>query len=312
MIIVTGACGFIGSNLVASLASEGHEITAVDVASKMVGANFPSNVYLMDSDMFRQGIRTSLLGSNVTHIFHLGACADTMETNESIMMESNVVFSKDIMWLAAKGKIPTVYASSAAVYGNSDSSTEIRSNENPINLYAKSKLMFDNILRQNKNGLRNTFVGLRFFNVYGPSEARKGKMASMPYQIWKQIKEDGVCNLFGETEGCAAGEQKRDFVSVEDVISVMKYFAFKTEPVKGVFNVGTGVARSFNDVANTVIGALGSGRVEYVPFPEVLVGKYQMNTCADLTALRGAGYSGDFKTIEEGVVSAIVDWNKNG
>lgn len=280
MILVTGACGFIGTNLVKSLLADGHEVMAVDAAYKVANHKFPVEVLVVDSDSFRKSIRTPA-SLELSHIFHLGACADTTETNTSIMWDANVRFASEVYGLGSWLRIPIVYASSAAVYGNSDSFVESPANEHPENLYAQSKKHFDDLVRQNMNR-PHTVAGLRFFNVYGPSERNKGRMASMPYQIYRQLKEKGVCRLFQGAGEIPDGGQRRDFVHVDDVVEVMKFFGFKEKPSLGIFNVGTGQARTFNSVAQILIERLGSGLISYVPFPESLVGKYQMNTCANL------------------------------
>ncbi len=313
MILVTGACGFIGGNIVKNLLSEGYEVLAVDVTSKIKAHKFPASVVVLDSDEFRRNIKSRQFGDiNISHAFHLGACANTMETNESIMRDSNVMFSREVMGYCLWHKARFVYASSAAVYGGSASSKESHSNENPQNLYGRSKLEFDNLVRQNMARFSCPSVGFRFFNVYGPGERAKGPMASMPYQIYNQLKTRGFCQLFGDTAGYGPGEQRRDFVHVDDVIKVMKFFAFDAVDTRGIFNLGTGVSRSFNDVAYGVIDLLNGGRVDYVPFPQNLVGKYQMNTTADLEALRGVGYIEPFLSLEDGLGLAVKDWNKNG
>jgi ADP-L-glycero-D-manno-heptose 6-epimerase len=176
--------------------------------------------------------------------------------------------------------------------------------EDPLNVYAFSKLMFDRYAQRLVSEARSTVVGLRYFNVYGPREGHKGRMASMVWQLWKQLETSGVARLFEGTDGYGPGEQRRDFVSVDDVAEVNAFFGLG--PVRtGVYNVGTGAARSFNDVARTLIRRLGSGRIEYVPFPQSLAGKYQSFTEADTTRLREAGYDQPFRTLEQGIERMI-------
>ena len=182
--------------------------------------------------------------------------------------------------------------------------------ELPINVYAYSKLSFDQYMRKQYSTHYNTVVGLRYFNVYGTREASKGKMASMVYQLAKQLMGTGTAKLFTGTDGYPDGGQERDFVCVEDVAKSNLFFADNPRPVKGIFNVGTGKARSFNDVANTLIKLNGSGKIEYVPFPEKLIGKYQSFTEANLDKLRAAGYADKFLTLEEGASKRWETWKK--
>ena len=202
-----------------------------------------------------------------------------------------------------------MYASSAAVYGSSSAFAPSRENERPLNLYALSKLAFDNHVRSVAAKSASTVAGLRYFNVYGPRESHKGKMASMVYQLYRQLKESGRARLFVGSDGYADGEQRRDFVFVDDIVRVN--LALAEGPVRrGVFNVGTGHSRSFNDVAGTIISHLGSGAIDYIPFPPNLVDKYQSFTQAELSELRKAGYTEPFSTLENGIAQSIDAWNK--
>ena len=216
------------------------------------------------------------------------------------MLDTNYEFSKEILRWCLDRKIPLVYASSASVYGAGKVCIEEPTYEAPINVYAYSKLQFDRYVRRLAPQIGSTVVGLRYFNVYGPREAHKGRMASMIWQLYHQLKKDGVCRLFTGTDGYEDGGQLRDFVAVSDVAKVNLFFA-AAAPRVGVYNCGTGKARSFNDVANALIARLGRGRIEYVPFPDSLKGKYQSFTEADLTRLRAAGYEADFTELEDGV-----------
>jgi ADP-L-glycero-D-manno-heptose 6-epimerase len=210
---------------------------------------------------------------------------------------------------ALANKIPLVYASSAAVYGSSSAFAPSRENERPLNLYGLSKLAFDNHVRSVVARSESTVAGLRYFNVYGPRESHKGKMASMVYQLYQQLKSSGRARLFKGTGGYADGEQRRDFVFVGDVVRVN--LALAEGPVRcGVFNVGTGRARSFNDIANIVIARLGAGAIDYVPVPENVVDKYQSFTQADLSGLRHAGYAENFSSLEDGIAQSIDAWNQ--
>ena len=313
MYVVTGAAGFIGSNVVRALNARGDEdILVVDdgafleTTTNLNGCAFSDG---MDKGVFRERVQSGAFDADVAAILHQGACADTMETDESYMMDNNVEYSKVLLEFALTRQVPFVYASSASVYGVSRDTAEVPANEAPLNLYARSKLAFDQHVRSILAGAESTVVGLRYFNVYGPGEVHKGRMASMVYQLCRQLMETGVARLFEGTDGYADGEQRRDFVYVADVAKANLFFA--DEPVKkGIFNVGTGHSRSFNDVVNTAIALLGGGRTEYIPFPEQLKGKYQSFTEADLAALRGAGYKETFTTLEQGIAQSLAYWEQ--
>jgi ADP-L-glycero-D-manno-heptose 6-epimerase len=312
MIIVTGGAGFIGSNLVAALNASGEtDILIVD----RLGENFRNLSDLRFSDFmqpeeFVMALEPLGLRGAIEVIFHQGACADTTLSDGDYMMENNFTFSKRILHFAVEKKVPLVYASSASVYGSGRSSQPEPGQERPLNLYALSKLAFDQHVRAMLDQARSTVVGLRYFNVYGPRERHKGRMASMVYQLYRQLKENGRARLFEGTDGFGNGEQQRDFVFVGDVVSVNRFFARKEVVSKGIFNVGTGAARSFNDVARALIKALGRGAIEYFPFPESLRGKYQSFTQADVSALRAAGFKPSFAAVEAGIAESVGRWNE--
>src|SRR5579862_7375585 len=311
MIIVTGGAGFIGSNLIAALNAKG--VTDVIVVDRR-GDNARNLDDLkvsdfMQPDEFVRAIGRKALPDRIEAIFHQGACADTTCTDGRYMIENNFTFSKLILQFAPSRKVPLVYASSAAVYGSSSAFAPSRENERPLNLYALSKLAFDNHVRSVGAKFQSTVVGLRYFNVYGPRESHKGKMASMVYQLYRQLKQSGRARLFAGTDGYADGEQRRDFVLVDDVVRVN--LALAEGPVRNaIFNVGTGQSRTFNDVATTIIAQLGGGEIEYIPFPKNLAGKYQSFTQADVSALRSAGYTDTFSTLENGIARSIDAWNR--
>jgi ADP-L-glycero-D-manno-heptose 6-epimerase len=309
MWIVTGGAGFIGSNLIHALNGQGHtEILVVDRQNK----GFGNLSDLRFADLLQPEEFLEMLGRNappdrIEAILHQGACADTTCTDQRFMMENNVSFSKAVLHFAIEKKIPLVYASSAAIYGANNIFRESPENEAPLNLYGQSKLIFDNYVRSILPSVSSPVVGLRYFNVYGPRETYKGRMASMIYQLYCQLRRDGRARLFEGSGGFAAGEQRRDFISVSDVIGVNLFFA--TGPVrKGIFNVGTGQARTFNEVAMQLTHVLGKGAVEYIPFPEGLREKYQSNTQADIAALRAAGYADAFASLEDGIARAAQVW----
>ncbi len=310
MIILTGGAGFIGSNLLAALNAKG--ATDVLVVDRR-GNNFRNLRDLKFSDFmepaeFSRALERKSLSERIEAIFHQGACADTTCTDGRYMIENNFTFSKSILRFALSRKVPLVYASSAAVYGSSSAFAPSRENERPLNLYGLSKLGFDNHVRSVAAGFGSTVAGLRYFNVYGPRESHKGKMASMVYQLYRQLKTSGRARLFKGTDGYADGEQQRDFVFVNDIVRVNLALA-EGRARSGIYNVGTGQARTFNDVANTIVARLGSGAIEYVPFPESLAGKYQSFTQAELSSLRNAGYAETFSTLENGIAQSIDAWD---
>lgn len=303
-IIVTGAAGFVGSNLVRALNARGYdEIVAVDDLSdgdkfkNLAGCGIAD---YWDRDEFRADIRRWNLRNDINLVFHQGACADTTESDGRYMMDVNYSYSKEILNWCLERRIPLVYASSASVYGLRRHCVEDPAHENPLNVYAYSKWQFDNYARRLFGEAKSTVVGLRYFNVYGPGESHKERMASMVWQLWKQLETSGVARLFEGTEGFADGDQRRDFVAVSDVAGVNLFFGLGPTHT-GIYNVGTGQARSFNDVARALIRKLGRGRIEYIPFPESLAGKYQSFTEADTKQLRAAGYDASFATIEQGI-----------
>jgi ADP-L-glycero-D-manno-heptose 6-epimerase len=217
------------------------------------------------------------------------------------MMQNNYTYSKTLLHHCLAHGIPFTYASSAAVYGGSGQFAENAANELPLNVYGYSKLLFDRYVRRRLAAEPEAqVVGLRYFNVYGPQEQHKGAMASVAWHFNRQLADDGEIRLFEGSGGFTDGEQRRDFVYVDDVCAVNLWFLQHPE-VSGVFNVGTGHSQSFNDVANAVIAWHGNGRIRYIPFPDQLAGAYQSFTEADLTRLRKVGCEVDFRSVEAGV-----------
>ena len=316
MIIVTGGAGFIGSNLVHELNRRGHtDILIVDDLKD--GENYKNlrGLHFIDyrhkDDFLRLIEDGEFDGTDIDAIFHEGACSDTMEYDVNYMMKVNYAYSKALLHFAMAARIPFLYASSASTYGGGKHGfTEGDVCEDALNPYAYSKLAFDRYVRQVIPEARSQIVGLKYFNVYGPQEHHKGKMASIFYQLYNQIKETGETRLFRGTDGLADGEQRRDFVYVGDVVRVNLWF-FENGGESGVYNCGTGVAHSYNEAARAVIAALGTGEIVYRDFPDVLRGKYQNYTQADTAALLAAGYDGGFTPMEE-AVREYCDFLKTG
>jgi ADP-L-glycero-D-manno-heptose 6-epimerase len=304
MHIVTGAAGFVGGNVVRALnARAERDILAVDDLTngqKFCNLRGCEIADYMDRQEFREYVRRGAPGLKGSSVLHQGACADTTEADGRFMLDNNFTFSKELLHWALDGRVPFVYASSASVYGLARHCAETPECEGPLNVYAYSKWLFDSYVRRLLPRASSTLVGLRYFNVYGPGEGHKGRMASMVWQLYQQLSSAGVARLFEGTDGYAAGEQQRDFVFVGDVVDVNLYFA-SGSPRQGIFNVGTGACRSFNEIGRILIGLLGHGKIEYIPFPESLRGKYQSFTRSDITRLRGAGYERPFATLEDGI-----------
>jgi ADP-L-glycero-D-manno-heptose 6-epimerase len=305
MYVVTGGAGFIGSNLVRVLIERGHdEVLVVDDLEdghKFVNiADQPIADYL-DKDEFVERLETDRgFGDSLTAILHQGACSETTEWDGRYMMHNNYGYSQRLLHACLDRKIPYIYASSAAVYGASQSFAEHPANELPLNVYGYSKLQFDRYVRRVAATPASQVVGLRYFNVYGPREQHKGSMASVAFHFNNQVIADDEARLFEGSGGYGDGEQLRDFVYVDDICDVNLWF-LANPGVSGVFNAGTGRAQSFNDVANAVIAWHGHGRIRYIPFPAHLEGAYQSYTQADLTALRDAGCDVEFRPVEAGV-----------
>ena len=312
MIIVTGGAGFIGSNIVKELNARGREdILVVDDLSD--GTKFKNIADCeiadyMDKDDFIELVEAGEeFANHLDVVFHEGACSATTEWDGRYMMRNNYEYSKSLLHYCQKRHTPFIYASSASVYGDgSGGFTESRECEEPLNVYGYSKWQFDQYVRRVYQGKHSQICGLRYFNVYGPREQHKGDMSSVAYKHNGQIGEVGKVQLFGAYDGHEPGEQKRDFIYVGDAVAV-NLWLWENPGVSGIFNVGTGRAQSFNDIARSVIKWHDKGEIEYVPFPDHLKGRYQSFTQADIQALRDAGYDAPFKTVEEGF-SAYFDW----
>jgi ADP-L-glycero-D-manno-heptose 6-epimerase len=308
VIIVTGGAGFIGSNLVRGINRLGiSDVVVVDDLTD--GRKF---LNLVDCDVRDYWDKDRLLPElrsgrreKPAAVFHQGACAVTTEWNGRYMMEANYQYSVDLLEYCLAEGVPLIYASSAAVYGASttfdDGDPRV---ERPLNVYGYSKLLFDRRVRSVLPAARSQVVGLRYFNVYGPGEAHKGGMASVAYHLHRQLDQNDVVRLFEGSGGYAAGEQRRDFVYVGDVVDVNLWF-LQHAAFSGVFNVGTGASATFNELANAVIKWHGRGTIHYVPFPEELKSSYQSYTQADIGALRRAGYQAPFMNVRAGTAAYL-------
>ncbi len=323
--IVTGAAGFVGSNIVAALNARGDEkIIAVDnllFADKFKNLTDCEVADYIDKHEFLERLMAGFFDGQIKAIFHQGACSNTMETDGRYMMENNYRYSLSMLDWCQEQKVPFIYASSAATYGANQTFKEGRNFECPLNVYGYSKFLFDQIVRQRLPKATSQIVGMRYFNVYGPRESHKGRMASVAFHHYHQFQEARKVKLFEGYDGYAKGEQKRDFVYVGDAVKVNLYFL--ENPTKsGIFNLGTGCAQSFNELAAATVNSclalegkaqqpfeelVRQGYIDYIPFPENLKGKYQSFTQADLTLLREAGYAEPMARVEEGV-SHYVKW----
>lgn len=317
MIVVTGGAGFIGSQLVKGLNERGREdILVVDDlrrGEKFANLAAARIADYMDKAEFRRyiGARDGFPGyfsADIKFIFHQGACSTTTERDGQYMLDNNYTYSKELLHFAMQHSIPLVYASSAAVYGASAHFAEAPANECPVNVYAYSKLLFDNYARARAAATGVRLVGLRYFNVYGPGETHKGAMASVMFHFNRQLNATGRLELFEGSHGYASGEQRRDFIFVEDVVKV-NLWLMDQPAVSGIFNVGTGRANTFNSIARAVIDWHGKGEIDYIPFPVALKAGYQAYTQADLGALRGAGYTEAFTPPEQGVARYLSSLN---
>jgi ADP-L-glycero-D-manno-heptose 6-epimerase len=317
VIIVTGGAGFIGSNLVHELNRAGEKnILVVDNLAPAPNLTGPKFLNLegaefadyMDKREFRAALNSGdFEGEKVRAILHQGACSNTLEDDGRYMMDNNFTYSKELLHFALEHRIPLVYASTAAVYGASTSFAETLENERPLNVYGYSKLVFDNYVRRLMPEMKSTVVGLRYFNVYGQREQHKGRMASVLHHFTKQLKETGTIRMFEGSGGYADGEQRRDFVFVKDLARINMFFAgllpdaHAPKNVHAVVNAGTGEARTFKGVAESLMKVHGPGKIEYIPFPGDLKDRYQHYTQADVAGLRAAGYMAPFTSLEQGV-----------
>lgn len=323
--IVTGAAGFIGSNLIRGLNARGIDrIIAVDNLSRadkfrnLVDCQIED---YLDKQDFVQRLGAGEFDGVVEAVFHQGACSDTMEQDGRYMMSNNYRYSVALLDYCYDQEVPLIYASSAAVYGGGHVFREERALEGPLNVYGYSKFLFDQVVRRRMADMASPVAGLRYFNVYGPNEQHKGRMASVAFHNFNQFRAEGRVKLFEGCDGYPNGGQSRDFIYVDDVVAVNLFFLDHPE-VSGIFNTGTGRAQPFNDVAASVVNAcraaqglgaldlpamVAEGLIEYVDFPEALRGKYQSFTQADVGALRRAGFEAPFADVATGVGRYVTE-----
>ncbi|MGI8896709.1 MAG: ADP-glyceromanno-heptose 6-epimerase [Casimicrobiaceae bacterium] len=321
--VVTGAAGFIGSNLVRALNARGlTDIWAVDDltdAAKVRNLADCEIADYFDKDEFLARITAGDFDDEIAAVLHQGACSDTLETDGRYMLRNNYRYSVTLLDHCQDNDIPMLYASSASVYGAGRVFAEKRECEAPLNVYGYSKWLFDQYVRRTLPERSVQIAGFRYFNVYGPREQHKGRMASVAFHFFNQYQEEGRVRLFEGSGGYGAGEQQRDFVCVDDAVAVNLYFLDHPEK-SGIYNVGSGAATSFNSVAMASVNAcramageppltlaelLRQRVIEYIPFPAALAGKYQNYTQADLTALRASGYGAPMRSVEDAVPAYV-------
>jgi len=321
--VVTGAAGFIGSRIIAGLNQRGvTDILAVDNlenADKFRNLVSGEIADYFDKREFLERLLAGQFEDTVDAVLHQGACSDTMQTDGRYMMDNNYRYSRVLFDWCQDEEVPYLYASSASVYGAGPVFREDRRYEAPLNVYGYSKFLFDQHVRRRLTRRSAPVVGFRYFNVYGPNEAHKGRMASVAYHAFNQFVDAGRVKLFVGSAGYGDGEQRRDFIHVDDVVAVNMHF-LGGKDASGIYNCGTGRAQTFNDVAHAVVNGVRAARgenaisleamvaqglIEYIPFPGQLLGKYQSYTEADLTQLRAAGYAGEFMPVEQGVAAYV-------
>ena len=313
MILVTGGAGFIGSVLVKHLNEMGREdIVIVDNLGKSEKwknlINLSYIEYVAKDDFFGW---LEVYFEEIEVVFHLGACSSTTEEDADYLYANNFQFSRDLAIFCLDNDIRFIYASSAATYGAGEmgysDADKLTGDLKPLNMYGYSKLLIDKWVLS--NGLENEVCGLRFFNVFGPNEYHKGSMKSMVYRAYYQILEKGGVKLFkSNSPKFDDGEQMRDFVYVKDVVNVILWL-WKNEKVNGIFNVGTGNAKSWKQLMQGVFKAMDKPEnIEFIEMPENLRNSYQNYTCADMGKLRAAGYEKEFTSLDESVRDYVQNY----
>jgi len=301
MLALTGAGGFIGRNLAPLLAARGGDLLAVELPERLDAA---AAATAQRADCIAAGAFLARLGAghfdHLEAIVHLGARTDTTDPDDAGVLDGNYRYAAALMDAALARGIRFLYASSAAVYGNAPADLPAAAREAPLNVYGFSKWLLDRHARRRLADPPAQLAGVRPFNVYGPFEAAKGRMASMVHQLADQLDSDGRVRLFGAGEGCAAGEQRRDFIHVDDLCAVLLWL-LERPGVSGLFDAGSGRSRSFNELARRLLDARGGGHVDYLPFPDALRGRYQIATLADLAPLRAAGFDRPLLSLEQGL-----------
>jgi len=310
MLVVTGAAGFIGSVVVAALNAGGEsDVVAVDtlgVHGKFKNLRTRSLIDIMSPESLMEGLNGGSI--KPTGIVHMGAISDTLEQDADRLLEMNTHYTRRLAEYCVRHGVRFIYASSASVYGDGalgfGDSDAVTPKLLPMNAYGFSKWLFD--AEAIRKGWTDKIVGLRFFNVFGPNEYHKDRGASVVFHSYGQIRDTGKIRLFeSHRDGIADGEQKRDFVYVHDVVDVVLWL-LKESKVSGIFNVGSGKARSFNDLANAIFSALGKEpNIEYIPTPETIRDHYQYFTEADMSRLRAAGYAREFHPLEDTVADYV-------
>lgn len=312
MIIVTGAAGFIGSCVVSHLNRNGeNDIIAVDVLrtnDKWKNLRHLSFIDYLDREQLLPFLENA---KNVRAIIHLGACSATTERDAYYLMENNYRYTLQLAQYALKNNIRFIYASSAATYGMGEQGYDDDESQihllRPMNMYGYSKQVFD--LKARREGWLKKIVGLKFFNVYGPNEYFKGDMSSVVFKAFNQIKEKGYVRLFkSHRPDFKDGEQLRDFIYVKDVLEVIMFFLNHPE-INGLYNVGTGKARTFKDLVSATFNAMNlEPKIEYFDMPPELRDRYQYFTEAKMDKLRKAGFSQDFHSLEEGIKDYVQNY----
>jgi ADP-L-glycero-D-manno-heptose 6-epimerase len=316
MIAVTGGAGFIGSAIIYELNRRGVvEILAVDefpLASEEKKKNIERLKYveLIDKNDFLSNIKNGGY-KDLTHIIHMGACSSTVEQNILYLVENNYEYSKALAKYSIENGVKLIYASSAATYGSGDigfkDEHEMLEQLKPLNLYGYSKQLFD--LWAKKNAILDKITGLKYFNVYGPNEYHKGDMRSFVHKAYGQIRQTGKVRLFKSYEDkYSDGEQMRDFIYIKDAVSMTLYF-YENPELGGIYNIGTGSARSWNDLVKAVFSAMDKEvDIEYIDMPENIKEQYQYYTCADMNKLKASGYKFSPMTLEDGVADYVRNY----